>query len=115
MLSNYPPGVTGGELQIAGPDVEMEMYRTCGARWVTTVPRRIVDMMLDNVTVHFDQMTLNDFVSEVRDLRRLMDEAEDEWYCRYEGEVLVTLYRDREWWYCPACGAEHENNYSEQN
>lgn len=29
MLSNYPPGVTGNEYQIAGPDWEQEDHRYC--------------------------------------------------------------------------------------
>ena len=29
MLSNYPPGVTGNELAIAGPDAEYDDYKEC--------------------------------------------------------------------------------------
>lgn len=29
MSSNYPPGVTGGEYQITGPDAEWDDERTC--------------------------------------------------------------------------------------
>jgi transcription elongation factor Elf1 len=29
MASNYPPGVTGREYEIAGPDREWEEHRTC--------------------------------------------------------------------------------------
>ena len=28
-MSNYPPGVTGGEFEIAGPDYEMDAARFC--------------------------------------------------------------------------------------
>lgn len=30
-MSNYPPGVTGNEPQIAGPSYEEEVERTCGS------------------------------------------------------------------------------------
>ena len=29
MLSNYPPGVTGNEFEISGPEREWEEYATC--------------------------------------------------------------------------------------
>ncbi len=29
MLSNYPPGVTGNEYEIAGPDFEQEVDQEC--------------------------------------------------------------------------------------
>lgn len=28
-MSNYPPGVTGGEYEVAGPDAEEEQERFC--------------------------------------------------------------------------------------
>jgi hypothetical protein len=37
MASNYPPGVTGREYQIAGADLETEESRTCSACGLTEV------------------------------------------------------------------------------
>lgn len=116
MLSNYPPGVTGRELEIAGPDWEGEIRAVCNRGNVeltmfspddvATIKRvaaatggqgkgkqRDADIM---------QMTLR------RSLSRMVTITLD--VCPFDGEVEAWEYHGVTHWTCPVCGDEHEED-----
>ena len=79
---NLPPGVTGREYAISGPEWDGEIERTCATKNVTIT---IVDREDDG----------NTFVLEV-DECPLIDR-----------EVYAQRYNGVLSWTCPACGTEH--------
>ena len=85
-MSNYPPGVTGRELQIAGPDWEDEIEVTCRAKNVTWLVAAAGE--------------------KGKAAPKLMDFDFDE--CPYEGAVDAWGYHRVTHWTCPACGTEHD-------
>lgn len=82
VMSNYPDNVTGREYEIAGPDWDGDIERTCATKNVTIT---IVDREDDG----------NTFVLEV-DECPLIDR-----------EVYAQRYNGVLSWTCPACGTEH--------
>lgn len=80
-MSNYPPGVTGFEPQIAGPRWEGELERTCNA---------------ENVTIKIVR------ADDGREFELPLD------VCPWiDGEVDAQESRSEIHWTCPACGTEH--------
>jgi hypothetical protein len=79
---SYPPGVSGREYEIAGPDWAGEVHRTCGASVVTIKVKRFDD-------------------DETMDLD--MDECP--WI---DGEVYAETFQGVMSWTCPLCGRLHE-------
>lgn len=83
---NLPPGVTGREYEIAGPDWDGDIERTCGAVNVTIT---LVDKVDDGntFTIEMDECPLIDHV------------------------VYAERYMGVTSWLCPACGTAHEEEY----
>lgn len=81
IMSSYPPGVTGNEFEIAGPDYEQEEERTCDSNDVTIkVWRRDSEELMEVEVIH----------------------------CPFtDGEVTIFGYQSERWWKCPFCGIEH--------
>lgn len=79
---NYPPGVTGGEYQIAGADAE-----------ISTTDEVVCD--------NGGSYTYSNGVTEDWDCQ-----------FEGEVEGTLFVYRDESWfvWVCPQCGAEHEKD-----
>jgi maleate cis-trans isomerase len=112
---SYPPGVTGNEYEIAGPDYEQEEKRACGQRdvvWhvVSSAGASAVALLVTQLR----KVVLD--ASGVEELRKLystallaegVDEVAFE-VCPFDGEVLVQGFRGKRWWRCPGCGTEHE-------
>lgn len=114
MLSNYPPGVTGNELEIAGPDWEGEIEVTCGERDVSLQCMENGD--IDNIkriaSVKGAQGSGKTRDADViqQSLRRALSRLIDVTLavCPFEGEVAAWRYRRVLHWQCPLCGTEHE-------
>lgn len=116
-MSNYPPGVTGREWQIAGPDYEGPMMRRCEAddvRWVAAVVvtsrmqeiQRLTEMRKDALRPdYFD----TEIARQVAALLEPPDEQVTEGPCEWEGEVDVQVYGTTATWDCPRCGTTHED------
>lgn len=79
---DLPPGVTGRELEIAGPDWEGELEVECDAENVTV---RALSRTSESGFVEVD---LND--------------------CVYVGAVDAWSYGGVTHWTCPLCGTEHD-------
>jgi len=79
---NLPPGVTGREYAISGPDWDGDIERTCATKNVTIT---IVDREDDG----------NTFTLEVDECPLIDREV-------YAQRINGGLY-----WTCPACGTEH--------
>lgn len=122
-MSNYPPGVTGNEFEIAGPDHEWEEEFQCSndefeyvmispeaykyASGLALKMHRTNEMLfvkenlykfLRNLNMHFN---LTSITTETQYAK-----------CGYVGEVIKYSYRDNIWWDCPQCGKHYEESIS---
>ena len=87
-LSNYPPGVTGNEFEIAGPDAEWDEMQTCTNTVQATIPQG---------GVYSDSSVMEDVERE----------------CGFEGEVSCWSYQGVMHWECPDCGHEYEEDLND--
>lgn len=123
-MSNYPPGVTGREWQIAGADREVDERRTCGAENVEVlVPRDEVESYID---LALGVLTGRVLVREGADrvdraivhLTRAfeafkgMDKTEVA-VCPFDGTVTVQQYGTTLTWVCPLCDTDHEEDLAD--
>ena len=112
-MSNYPPGVTGRELEIAGPSWEGHVDRACDEpdvqiRMVTAEVASLIEKWLNVRGADSEPM------AKERMLRALM-QAQDPWEitmenCPFESEVEAWAHRGMLHWTCPLCGTEHEED-----
>ena len=111
-MSNYPPGVTGNELEIAGPDWEGETERACTSRGevelevlscedLATLRRWAARDITETITTY--------------DLRRLVGGIITTLLpkCDWEGEVEAWSYGGTLHWTCPLCGYEQEEDQND--
>lgn len=118
MSSNFPPGVSGNEWQIAGPDHEIDDTRECKSEGVTV--KTITDFALLNLDHALE--ILSGFESKGKPLTSLhavtayiqaakgdVLEGEIVGECPFVGVVTVTYYQGTETWECPVCRTLHEN------
>lgn len=92
-MSNYPPGVTGAEFAISGPDYEQVEQKTCGA----------TNVMIGMVPGDELQSAIS--AGRAVDISSIVAFSGD---CPWvDGDVDVQGYRHERWWTCPACGTEH--------
>lgn len=120
MSSNYPPGVTGREYEIAGGDF-YTVERTCENEEATLlvadadIKEAILDVLIDlarieerlNLADQGDLLMRVQLVS--RKVQRLENRlTEHELPCPFEGKVELEVYRTQGWWDCPTCGTHTE-------
>ena len=119
-MSNYPPGVSGNEYEIAGPDNEWEdddfacsndefeyvMISPATFEYISEMSR------LYYMENHLAQIRDNlrhrlSLLSAYIDSSNITTEVQ---YgkCGYAGTVLKESYRDQVWWNCPHCGKRYE-------
>lgn len=124
MASNYPPGVTGREPQIAGPffeglremechtpDVELHIIDT-RLRYALQQRNTTLDMMRRGERLqswNWDLDRADRTIAELVGKGHIFDTyivAE----CPFEGEVEVIRYSEHAplEWVCPVCDTEHE-------
>ena len=118
MLSNYPPGVTGHELEIAGPDWEQDLERTCGVENVELHVFALDDMKAIRATAMATgaqgKGKQRDADVMQRTLRRALSRVLDITVtCPFDGEITVWSYHGVSHWTCPMCGHEHSENEKE--
>jgi hypothetical protein len=116
-MSNYPPGVTGNEYAISGPEFERDEYRECPTSNVTirTVPKQTevrikaaIDQLRNNPRSQSQViMHLQFALSDIEDVE--IDE------CPFAGDVTVQGYDGIMSWECPVCRVDHEETPEEDD
>lgn len=121
MFSNYPPGVTGNEFEIAGPDYEETEEVECQesaemvpalvikglAAYAAVLKERLARAILERDEFEILAVTRL-LILHIEGAASLADSSKEEGVCGYAGPADVQGYRNQRWWTCPACGAEHE-------
>ena len=113
MLSNYPPGVTGNEPEINGPEWEGEIERDCSnGGEVYVISRDLVRRMqkweetkgqtLPSEVAFMERMLL---IAVAHELKSLVPVDID---CPFYGNVDAVIYDGMLLWECPLCGTEYE-------
>lgn len=123
-MSNYPPGVSGNEFQIAGYP-ERTTKKVCGAEGVPLniadpwVSARATELLNE---IDFDAVKGRDYSTKVilsnhraRNIYHLLLAAADQTFyaegdCPFEGDIDTQYDYNYEWWSCPICGTEHEDS-----
>lgn len=111
-MSNYPPGVSGNEMAIAGPD-EMVLRVECEQEdvMVRPMPPVLWEAIKDAVE---RRLASPDAEGPVRSLSRLVAEFEALPQilatCKFEGEVDVQIAGVDVYWDCPACETKHTDD-----
>ena len=120
--SNYPPGVTGNEYAISGPDYEETETKACPNEACAFVPLAQVNDGLADVQHWLMQMSfrsqpLSEQIDKaVADLTKLLGALDQvEMPCDWTGEVDVQGYQGQKWWNCPRCGTEHTEESDEED
>lgn len=132
-MSNYPPGVTGNERQIAGPRA-IQTTRKCDAKdirratmsWEAEGALQTLRGSLGRMTNVIAQARNHDRTNPDFDkLLELMTELAGNHYailnaslrgaqffsmdeCPFDGEIEVEYEHGYFYWECPVCGKEHE-------
>lgn len=111
-VSNYPPGVTGRELQIAGPDWEGSVQRECTQEDVLVQvikdpaeTKRSLETLAD--VVKYGVATRPSAAMAYERLKRNIVVAELP-KCPFSGQVDAWTYRESLRWTCPTCGHEYD-------
>lgn len=129
-MSNYPPGVTGNEYAIAGPDAEFDLDVTCaddgdGGAVSISVVDATARSALKNLQT-FLVKALEAFDSGDADAaRRWVAQAKGQAFmaghddvelerCPFVGTVTVQAFHGEMWWDCPLCGMEHRSERGEE-
>lgn len=123
-MSNYPPGVTGNEFAIAGPDREWEEEFKCtndefeyvmispyAFEYISKLAKKYSNIdslaeVKDNLYIYLGHLNacinLSSITTEVQYGK-----------CGFSDVVLKQSYRDEVWWDCPQCGKTYEETISE--
>jgi hypothetical protein len=114
-MSNYPPGVTGNEPQIRGLG-ERTTHKVCvnsdgfTATLMTTDLKdsivRLAELLKHDVTIASLKSAANSVVFFASVYEPQMD-IDD---CPFEGEVDTQIDQWIEFWDCPVCGKEHQED-----
>jgi hypothetical protein len=108
-VSNYPPGVTGNEPQIAGyPEQDMEVE--CGNSLGRFLGVHQVRTLLVEMQDQFRSMGVSNAGSPVAAMHEVLDALDDQEEtvaaCQWSGTVTAQIADGEAWWDCPMCGAE---------
>jgi hypothetical protein len=115
-MGGYPPGVTGNEFQIAGPDYEETEFKECAAKDVEwrmlteAAERRLVTLVEELRKCALEAKPpqlpmLWSLGQSANDIRTVDFEV-----CPFTGDVEVTGFRGQRWWICPGCRTEHNED-----
>jgi hypothetical protein len=119
-MSNYPPGVTGNEYEIAG-GMETEEYWECeSAVSGITISMNLLQEMADDGLTIYNRLKEHNYASYQALIDQKLKSLRDKIHgfihsddvtdgdCGFAGYVLMESYKDKKWWSCPNCGTEHE-------
>lgn len=116
-MSNLPPGVTGGEYQIAGAQAEVDQVMECEAEDVQITT--LSPFGQDRIKKALDLMR-EDPGKPARDIYSYLLTAQDEVnkvdmeICPFVGNVTVYRHGASQWWRCPLCNHDHQDEYDPQ-
>jgi hypothetical protein len=120
-MSNYPPGVTGNEYEIAGGN-EFEEHFDCSADIeYVLITRKELYKLSDYALTLFNDFKRNGNISEYSIetyLKKLMSEINGFYHsdkitelpCDFSGEVLKEEYRGTVYFECPECETTYEKD-----
>lgn len=119
-MSNYPPGVTGRELEISGPDNEWEEHFECSNEkmeyvMITPYAHKFCSEMGKKIhrTLGQEELQKNwyHYASTINALFNMADLTSEIQIaeCGYVGLVTKQSYRGEIWWNCPKCGESYED------
>jgi hypothetical protein len=122
--SNLPPGVTGNEYQIAGPDREWDDYRECDSegfstQTITDFGTNSLNTAIDHVKVVADSLRLlggldehtRQLTTAVHYIRQALSDvvsADVDGKCPFGSDVSLESYLGVETWECPICRVLHQ-------
>lgn len=114
MTSNYPPGVSGHEPQISGPDAEFDEERQCLARGIDV--KTITDYGLGQIEqaildLHGQEPNRMAVTARLYSALGDVEHAVVDETCPFSGVVTVTAYGGSLTWVCPLCRREHEEEH----
>lgn len=118
-MSNYPPGVSGMEPEIAGLP-EFELARTCDNESALYVPAKTVTDQIYWLSQEIAKLNRNDLVrpgmfdrvtSMLEELIVATTRDGAEFACEWDDKVDVEYSNGMVFWVCPRCGMEHEDDY----
>ena len=120
-MSNYPPGVTGREFQIAGYDDEEDSYRECmSAGTISVFTRdardeitRIKGLLLRIATGDKPESFAAILAANLEYLLAHRIGHVDVERCPFAGEVSIGWYSGVGNWECPLCRREHREDAPE--
>lgn len=107
---SYPPGVTGNELEIAGPSWEGTVERECEQQNVSMMaaPTDLVEALDDLLTKAdgvFERLSVGRLVRLLKDAPLVQIDVEQ---CQFNGKADAWEYGGVLHWTCPLCGWEYE-------
>jgi predicted RNA-binding Zn-ribbon protein involved in translation (DUF1610 family) len=120
-MSNYPPGVSGLEYEIAGPDNEWEEEFECentnlryvrisehAFKYCSNIGKKIhksegIQYLKENFYNHASTINV---MFNMPDISPEVIVTE----CDYVGIVLKESYRGKVYWECPSCGKPYEKD-----
>lgn len=111
MSSNLPPGVTGNEYEIAGPDFERDEERACmirdlDVRTISSYGESRIKHAIEQLSGAANVMVAVGYLrTALLDINHVEMDAE----CPFEGVVTVTGYQGVVTWECPLCRFVHED------
>jgi len=120
-MSNYPPGVTGNEYEIAGGN-EFEEHFDCEAEIeYVMVTRKQLYNLSDHALTLYNEFKNNGTISEYlinTRLKKLMHELNGYYHsdeivektCNFSGEILKEEYRGTVMFECPDCETSYEKD-----
>lgn len=115
--SNYPPGVSGNEYEIAGADSEWEELEDCnGEIEIMPIPYDSAEAIVDAIKSVKDLDDIEDLKATIRFLQSAVENFIDTSItitCPLDEEVYKESYRGITRWECPICGKAYEVDNSD--
>lgn len=114
-----PPGVTGNEFPIAGPDREFDDHRECTSqgfpvKTITDYGVKQIETAIESLR-NRDQsdsvlsaINVNAAIARLRDAQSDIRDTDVDGECPFEGDVTIMQYNGIESWECPVCRVVHE-------
>ena len=117
-MSNYPPGVTGNEYEIAGPDKEWEdeHWECTNQKYeVAIVPQSLVrsckkfsDGVYQTEEIEERKRNITHYMHSIRFNLQSNEIVEQTMPCGYIGDVIKQMYNGMIFWTCPRCNKDYE-------